>query len=350
MANIKSLSFDDLIPKVDATEGMGGMDKFWAGAGAAATAPYYGARQMLGIDSQAEVDERKRLEKPLMDTGAGMAGNVAGNLAMAVVPGIAPVANTVKGSALIGAGLSALQPTATGESRMQNLAIGGALGAGGAVAGKLLGKVQSAAAGRVEKLAEGVKAKAAADAASETLSARSAAGNAAQNAYRQLEHLRELGAMRGLSAEEANVARELAEELATKAQEKLIPAAALKKSTAQAFQDAVASEPERAAAMAAEKLSGGEAKRQAMARLKRYGPAALGGAIGGAMFGSVGSVAGIPIGLYLRPALHSMARLAKNPSVQYNALKPIAGSGLLDDLSNPIVFGLLAPSIYAAKE
>jgi hypothetical protein len=326
---------------------MGLLERGAAGAGKAIVDLGRGAGQILGLTSQAEIDEAKRLDAPLMDTGAGFAGNVGANLLTALVPG----ANTVKGAALVGAGLSALQPVSTGESRVENTAKGAGWALGGALAGKGIGKVQEMAAKKTASIAEKVTAKAAADAASETASARGVAGNAAQNAYRQLEHLRELGALRGLSPEEAKVARELAEELATKAQEKLIPAAAMKKSTAQAYQEAIATESDRAAALAAERLGGGEAKKQAMARLKRYGPGVAGGVLGNMLLpGGGGALGGAAAGLVLRPTFHSIRRLAQNPAVQYNALKPIAGSGLLDDLSNPIIFGLLAPSIYAAQQ
>lgn len=331
---------------INATDDMSFGETALAGAGKAFVDIGRGAGQMLGLVDQASVDEAKKLDAPLMETAGGMTGNIGANLLTAFVPG----GNSVKGAAAIGGVLSALQPTATGESRAQNAAIGTALGAGGALAAKGIGKGMGAARGRMESLAEKVKTKAAADALSETLSARSAAGNAAQNAYRQLEHLRELDALRGLTPEEMQIAKELTEELAKKAQEKLVPAAALKKSTAQAYQEAVASESERAAKLAADRLSGTEAKSQAMARLKRYGPAAVGGVIGNALFPGMGAVGGAATGLVLRPAIHSLRRLAQNPAVQYQMLGPLANSGLLGDLSDPRILGLLAPSIYAAQE
>ena len=52
----------------------------------------------------------------------------------------------------------------------------------------------------------------------------------------------------------------------------------------------------------------------------------------------------------MRPAIHSMRRLAQNPAVQYQMLGPLANSGLLGDLADPRLLGLLGPSIYAAQE
>src|SRR5574343_26045 len=288
------------------TEDMNALEKALAGAGKAFVDVGRGAGQMVGLVDQRSIDEAKRLDAPLMDTGAGMAGNVGANLLTALVPG----GNTVKGAAMIGAGLSALQPTATGEDRGMNALTGAALGGGGALAAKGIGKAIGAAQGRMANLAAKVEAKAAADAAAETASARSYAGNAAQNAYKQMQVLASKAEQGALSPEDSAVWKSLQEEYLRKAQEKLIPAATAKEISAKAFKEAIDTEAERAAALAADRLSGKEAKNQVMARLKRYGPAAIGGAIGGTLFGGPGAVAGIPIGLYLRPALHATMRMA----------------------------------------
>lgn len=327
-------------------EGMNWGEKALAGAGKAFVDVGRGAGQMLGMVDQASIDEAKRLDAPLMDTGGGMVGNIGANMLTALVPG----SNTVKGAALVGAGLSALQPTATGEDRGMNALTGFGLGVGGALAAKGIGRGLESAKGKMAELSARVEAKAASDAAAETASARSYAGNAAQNAYKQMQVLAAKAENGALSPDEAMVWKSLQEEYLRKAQEKLIPAATAKEISAKAFKEAIDTEAERAATLAAERLSGKEAKSQVMARLKRYGPAAIGGALGGAAFGGAGAIAGVPIGLYLRPALHATARMMKNPAVQYNALRPIANSGLLDDLTDPRYFGLLGPSIYAAQE
>ena len=137
-----------------------GMDRFLSGAGKAVSDMGNGVRQigaMVGIgDSakvQADIDETKKLDKPLMDTGSGMAGNIAGNVAAAVLPagalargaqgvGALRTANaarafvnptTYMGAAGAGASLGALQPVASDESRAVNAglgAVGGTLGQG----------------------------------------------------------------------------------------------------------------------------------------------------------------------------------------------------------------------------
>jgi len=87
----------DFAKQVDPTEGMGGLQKFNAGMGKAFMDVGAGAQQLVGMGPNAqEVQDRRALDKPLMATGAGMAGNVAGNVAalapLAVVPGAASVA------------------------------------------------------------------------------------------------------------------------------------------------------------------------------------------------------------------------------------------------------------------
>lgn len=84
---------------------------------------------------QAEVDDSRKLDAPLMETGGGKAGNIAGTVALAAPTMLIPGANTYTGAAAIGGVMGALQPTATGESRAANTALGVAGGAAGKYAG-----------------------------------------------------------------------------------------------------------------------------------------------------------------------------------------------------------------------
>lgn len=126
----------------DPTEGMSGLDKFLAGTGKAFVDLGRGAGDLwadvAGGDSAARdaaTAEARRLDAPLMATGAGMAGNLAGNvLATALpmaIPGVGAALGTVRGAGALGAGLGALQATTDDESRLANMAIGGAAGAAG---------------------------------------------------------------------------------------------------------------------------------------------------------------------------------------------------------------------------
>src|SRR3990167_6280115 len=73
----------DFRSTIDPTEDMGGIQKFNAGMGKAFTDIGQGAQQMVGMGPSAqEVQDRRALDNPLMKTGAGMAGNVSGNIAM----------------------------------------------------------------------------------------------------------------------------------------------------------------------------------------------------------------------------------------------------------------------------
>lgn len=371
----------------DPTEGMSGTEKFIAGVGKAFVDLGRGTKQLLAgsadVDPnvfigtamphgpkrdalvkklmaerqsvisgiQEDIDESKRLDAPLMNTGAGTAGNIAGNVAAVVPSSMLPGGNTLAGSAVIGSVLGALQPVAEGDSRLKNTLIGGASSAAGYGVGKLAGKVVNSAASKVANIEKNVAAKAAAEAASETASARSAAGNAAQNAYRQLEHLRELGSLRALTPEEAQVAALLEKELSEKSIEKLLPAAAQKEATSAAYKEAIETEAQRAADIAAKRLSNSEVKNQIMARVKRYGPAAVGGVIGNMLFpGLGGSVGGAATGLVLRPAARSMVNLAKNPAVQHKVLSPIASATPVAHPAVPNTLAYLLASINAGQE
>lgn len=176
----------------DPTEGMSGLEKFTSGAGAALASTPRGLRQALteGLSSQAgaatialdklgardaaaklaravaeplakegerlrrDEDETRRLEAPLMRTGAGLTGNITGHVAQIVAPGgalklganvpalakAAPaltgaaralLPDTVRGAAASGAGMGAVQPVGTGESRGGNVALSGGAGLAG---------------------------------------------------------------------------------------------------------------------------------------------------------------------------------------------------------------------------
>ncbi len=112
-----------------------------AGAGKAFSDLGRGVKQVFGANNQAEIDDSRQLDKPLMATGGGVTGNIAGNVA-ATLPAMAiPGVNGVVGGAALGAGLGAAQPVATGESRGENMAIGAAGGAGGQMLANTIGRV-----------------------------------------------------------------------------------------------------------------------------------------------------------------------------------------------------------------
>lgn len=125
---------------IDPTEGMSGTEKFLAGTGKAFYDIGRGAGQALrgvlpeqlanrlDLPAQADIDAAKRRDEALMRTGAGIAGNITGNIAATAPAMFIPGVNTAVGGAAVGAGLGAIQPVATGESRLSNAVVGGVAG------------------------------------------------------------------------------------------------------------------------------------------------------------------------------------------------------------------------------
>lgn len=97
---------------------------------------------------QADIDAARALDAPLLNTGAGTAGNITGVISQILGPGLALrstraaaafLPTTVAGNAAQGAALGGLQPTVTGESQLANAAMGGAAGGAGAAVFRGLG-------------------------------------------------------------------------------------------------------------------------------------------------------------------------------------------------------------------
>lgn len=130
-----------------------------AGAGKAVVDLARGAGQYLGVVSRDDVAASRIQDAPLMDTGAGKVGNVAGGIATAIPALAIPGVNTVVGAGALGAVYGALQPSESTGETLRNTAIGGASGA----AGQYLGGKVSDWAGR--KMAERATKKAAEKAA-----------------------------------------------------------------------------------------------------------------------------------------------------------------------------------------
>jgi hypothetical protein len=126
--------------KIDPTNGMSTTDKLLAGIGGAMTDLGQGVGQTLGLVSPEDVAEKRKLDKPLLDTTAGTVGNIAGNIATAIPTAFIPGANTLKGAALIGAGYGTLQPAESVNEVLGNAAIGSAANTAGVKAGQILSR------------------------------------------------------------------------------------------------------------------------------------------------------------------------------------------------------------------
>lgn len=146
--------------RYDPTEGMSGAEKFLAGAGKAFMDLYRGGKQLFvkpGGELQAEIDESKRLDAPLMNTAAGLAGNVTGNLALTLPASLNPATASIRGASMLGTVMGLLSPTSSEENKLTSAAIGaagGALGQGTAnVIGRAAEPVRNALTPRAQRLA-----------------------------------------------------------------------------------------------------------------------------------------------------------------------------------------------------
>lgn len=127
----------------DPSAGMSGTEKFLAGMGKGIVDTGRGIGQMVGLVSQEDIDSSRRLDAPLMKHGSAVAGNIAGNAAVALPTVLIPGANTLTGAALTGAVLGGTQPVASDESRLTNTVLGAAGGLGGQAVGKGVTRVAS---------------------------------------------------------------------------------------------------------------------------------------------------------------------------------------------------------------
>lgn len=115
--------------------------QFAAGYGQAVPNLIRGIGHIAGVTPQSEIDESKRLDQPLLSTPGGVAGNIVGNAALYAPTAAVPGAGSLPGAAAIGAATGAVQPVATGDSRLLNTGVGAAAGAGGQLLGRVLGRI-----------------------------------------------------------------------------------------------------------------------------------------------------------------------------------------------------------------
>ena len=157
----KNIVYDD---PPNPTEGMTGTQKFLSGAGKAYADIGRGAKQLVSSDAptmsglitgdrrsqiQQDIDEAKKRDAALMKTGAGMTGNIVGNAAIYAPAAFIPGANTYVGAGLLGGAMGALQPVATGESRLLNTGMGAGAGVIGQGVGNAIGRAISPVTSRL---------------------------------------------------------------------------------------------------------------------------------------------------------------------------------------------------------
>jgi hypothetical protein len=148
-STLKPIGFDTGIPLSQ------GMNRFLAGAGKATTDIGRGVGQMIGLESRKDVAASRALDAPLMRTGAGKAGFIAGTAADALPAAFIPGANTMLGAGAIGAGMGLMQPsTSTGETA-RNTLFGGAAGPASLLVGRGVGALYQGAKSAIEPLFRG---------------------------------------------------------------------------------------------------------------------------------------------------------------------------------------------------
>lgn len=119
---------------------MGTIERLRAGAGRGMVSAARGVGQLLGLVSDQEVEDAKRLDAPLMGTTAGKVGNVVGLAGVALPTALIPGANAYMGASAIGAGLGAATTEGDALERVKAAGFGAVGGAGGKYLGDKLGQ------------------------------------------------------------------------------------------------------------------------------------------------------------------------------------------------------------------
>lgn len=151
---------------------------FLAGAGKATVDLGRGGGQWLGLTSRQDVANARERDAALMNTKAGIAGNITGNVVDSVPAALIPGAGTLAGAAGIGAGLGLMQPSASTGETLQNAGMGAASGPGGLLLGRAAGALYQGGKAALEPLFRGGQERIAA----RTLQAFAGSPQAAQDA------------------------------------------------------------------------------------------------------------------------------------------------------------------------
>jgi hypothetical protein len=224
--------------------------------------------------------------------------------------------------ALLGGGLSTAKDAAgvAGSAMVSGVASAVPVG----ILGWLAKRIGGHAAGKVAQAGERAATQGAVEAEAPVRSVEAAARERAANAYRQMERIEV-----ALNNPETSAA-DRAALLAFKATPEYAdlssanvrgmleaaPSALAEREAARAVaQEARAGLPEAITKRTEELLSPERAREQVMARVKRYGPPALGTATGSVFGGPVGAAVGSLAGAGTRPMTHALRRMADDPAV-----------------------------------
>lgn len=131
---IGAIDFDT--GKQDPTADMNGLQTYLAGMGKSFVDVGRGFGQLTGLTSREDVRQSRELDAPLMKTGAGIAGNISGNVAAMVPAAFIPGAATLPGAAAIGAATGLAATSTSTEETLKNTALGGVLSPAALLAGR----------------------------------------------------------------------------------------------------------------------------------------------------------------------------------------------------------------------
>jgi hypothetical protein len=134
----------------DPTEGMSTSEKLFAGIGKGMTDVGRGLGQMVGLVDRKDIEEARKRDAALMNTGAGAFGNVVGNVAAMLPTALIPGAATLRGATMIGAGSGLAAPSTSTEERLKNIGLGAVVAPAAILTGRGLASGYQAAKGLVE--------------------------------------------------------------------------------------------------------------------------------------------------------------------------------------------------------
>lgn len=143
-------------------DNMSGMGKFTAGVGKSFVDTGHGIEQLVGARNLQQANDSANLDEPLMQSGAGLAGDITGQAAQLAVPvgdGLKALGWAGKAAPYIAAAVksglfAASQPVTGDQSRLENTAIGAAAGPAGELLGAASGRI---AKGLSDKLPQEIK-------------------------------------------------------------------------------------------------------------------------------------------------------------------------------------------------
>lgn len=135
----------------DPTEGMSGLQKGLAGFGGSFVNSARGVGQLFGAVSRDDIAEARERDAPLMESGAGMVGNVLGQAAQIATPlpggPAVGLAGKFAASGARAGAFGGLQPVAGDESRAENAGRDAVLGVAGQGVASGIGRLATRARG-----------------------------------------------------------------------------------------------------------------------------------------------------------------------------------------------------------